>query len=606
MLVVLLAYYAALAAADAGGDRHPPPLPHRYTVGSHKGTSLHSSTRTSKHNRRQAVNSAGEGMGMLPPADIDALMDAKYFQPGKLPVKYAYTSVSKDMLASAWIAAVNITGTEYDLVIDNMLSDTWLYGPLDPNKCWLEGLTQYNGKNFCYQTPTNNQDPMSQDPMNMPHYINNTHPFFNNFTSYGDLGYSGMRAILNNISVAMTESAAASWPAVIELADNVYKYNPADRGSPSAGDRRYNGVLGLAKPDMSDQDIMVDNLAGGSPMQYSGSPFSAKSGWTYFTSYFNFLNDPDNLYLGLQYIDTAAYAGDLVTVATSAKSSKWAFDAGPSWQVTYQTTNNATGTKPGEKVYVPVPFEELSETGNIKLDLSSAITYLDLETARGIYSQFGGGCFTKTEFFEHMKKHGYGSSHMNHTQGDWNMTEHVNHWNSTEGHNKTHMLDLDHKEDELPWCRLPVTVNYNKDTDDQWTTVISDPQLTLPWGEDFGIKIDPESLVGDVIGRPCTGPSSRPKNEAASCQMYAYGTIQPNIVMDTHGKGNAPFWVYGGIVFQNAFVKWDTANNGTVSAAVYAKKTEGNYQSGIPSPSAKGGKSKPHGKPRRIRFPDGI
>ncbi|KAK6535535.1 hypothetical protein TWF694_001990 [Orbilia ellipsospora] len=601
MLVLLFAYYAALAAADGDDSRHPPPLPLRYTIDAYKGTPPRTFTGIPRNHRRQAANSAGEGMGMLQPADIDALMDAKYFQPGKLPVKYAYTSVTKDMLASAWIATANVTGNEYDFVIDNMLSDTWLYGPLDPNKCWMEGLTHYMGKDFCYQNNMN-----GQDPMNVAHYINNTHPFFNNFTSYGDLGYSGMRAILNNISSSIIESPAASWPAIIELADNVY--NPVDGSSPSAGDRRYNGVLGLAKKDMSGQDIMVDNLSGGSPIQYSGSPFSAKSGWTYFTSYFNAMNEPENLYLGLQYTDTTAYTGDLVTVATSAGSSEWEFDANPSWQVSYQATNNVTGATPGTIVKMPFPLANLSATNNIKLGLSSAITYLDLETAHAIYSQFGGGCLRESEY---MRMQGYG--HMNHTKGDWNMTEHGDHWNKTEhegawngteGHNKTFMHD--HDEHEYPWCRLPVTVNYNKDTDDQWTTVTADPQLTLPWGPNFDIKIDAESLIGDVKGRPCTGPNSRPKNDAASCQMHAYGTIQPNIIMDKHGKRSASFWVYGGIVFQNAFLKWDTANNGAVSAAAYAKKTDNSHESGVPSPGVNRIKSKPQGKPRVIRFPDGV
>ncbi|EPS39120.1 hypothetical protein H072_7112 [Dactylellina haptotyla CBS 200.50] len=530
MLSLALAYATLVASAGLvhGQVPQPPPPPLRYAIEAAREISPNAKSQNLRANmgnpklRRRQMSSPKSMIGF---EDIEAMMAPQYFQPGKIPIMLDYTAISPTLAKKSWIASVNVTGDTYKLVVDNMLSDTWLYQPSDPNKCGVEiGIT---GLDYCYM-----------DKMNMSYHVKDVKPFFVNYTGPGEYGVSGFDVVVSNISSSIDKSHMASFPAIIDIVDNVYSW---DGSSPSPMDRLYHGVLGLGKKNAGQVSFQV----GQNPMQYAQTPFHDKSGWSYYTTYFNAMDDPENMYIGLQYTDDAMHAPNMTTIPVSAGADGWVVDADKSWKVKYwENVNLGTADEATPQMFnIPFPAMNMSQTKNIKLDLGTAITYLDLDTVRKIYELFDGSCYVPLS-------------------------------------NRT--MDAEHG----PFCKLPVTVTWDNVTDQQEAIPSKSPlpKFSLPWGPNADIEIDYKSLVGELVGPPCAGPNSMPMDmDTKSCPGMAYGTIQPNVYMNM-GVENTGYWIYGGVVYQNAFFKWDTMNNGEVSVASYAMM--GN-QAGISSPSSR-------------------
>ncbi|KAF3921344.1 hypothetical protein ABW20_dc0100938 [Dactylellina cionopaga] len=536
MLVLLLAYYASMASAGPARVRES----HLY--------------------RRQTEDDMNT---LMQSADMN-MMQPPFYRAGKIPVRWDYTSDDIHMSKMGWIASVNVTGIMYDLMVDNMLSDTWLYGPADPRKCEVE--ERWSKINRCYL-----ENNGTMDIMDMTHYKNNAKPFYVLNTGPGKAGISGTRYIFNNVTAPTDGATGAYWPAVVALADNIYDMRG---GGPSPRSRTYHGSLGLAKMDMGQATFG----SGDSIMKYPQTPFHDASKWTYFTTYFND-DDYKNMYIGFQYMDAAAYmAGNTTTLTTSPDSKKWELDADPTWMVKVweEMAIGDDMTKKMTKINLPFPDKGMDKKANIKLDLAAGTTYLDFATVEAIYEAFDGSC------------------------------------TRTPGTAKARGKMMDSGSEMYPYCTLPVTVHWDKEAG-----VSMSPKklakFSLPWGPKADIMIEPITMLDRLESEPCVGPDSKHfrTNNKTDCEMNAYGLIQPSTSWDkAMNMVDQPWWIYGDVVYQNAFFQWDTMNNGTVMMAPYSTRMimegdTGGAKPGTPIPKSKKVKSK---KPRskKVRKHKGV
>ncbi|KAK6359317.1 hypothetical protein TWF696_000478 [Orbilia brochopaga] len=454
--------------------------------------------------------------------------------PGKIPV--SYRPIDDDMTKITWVAAVNITGRVYDLTVDNTLLNTWLYAPTDPYKCVWESKA-LGGVNYCYWPPDRNA---TEQPM----YMDRAWPFTLNYTGPGGLAVSGSRVILNNITAPGNGSDGASWPSIIGLIDNTYDAF----GSGSPPDMRlYHGSLSLSKTDHG--RIVQGTQTAGQVERYPQTPFNNYTSLTYFTTNFNPALPNGEMSIGMGYMNDADYTGEFKTVATSPESVDWRFDANENWTV--KIWENITTTTGVQEIVRVVPFPTMNMTASryIVLDLSSRITFVDFDTAEAIYKAFDGSC-TRTP-----TPMGYSSSQK--------------------------------KDPSYPYCTLPIIQRWNNVTESIDYELKTPGTFSLPWGPDGDIMIaDQLTLVDALEGRPCANEIRR------RCEGNAFGSIQPNS-FSKGGKSpmenaEANFWVYGDLVFKNAYLKWDTANGGSVSMAKYASPPMESHDMapGHPKPNA--------------------
>ncbi|KAF3910659.1 hypothetical protein ABW21_db0206034 [Orbilia brochopaga] len=435
-------------------------------------------------------------------------------RPGKIPV--VYIPINGDQTKITWVASVNITGSQYYLTVDNTISNTWLYSPSDPYKCTWERVALGGEVDFCYRPP---------EPSNTTEqakFIQRTWPFSLNFTGPGGFAVSGTHAILNNItgSIPGDNSDGAHWPAVIGLIDNTFD-TFASGSSPD--ERLYHGSLGLSRTDAKGTIYQASDT----PNTYRKLPQTAFNNYTtltYFTTNFNPALEAGQMSLGLGYMNDADYTGNWTTVPTSAQSDGWAFDANQEWKV--KIWENITTTNGVQEIVRVVPFPAMNVTKpQVILDLSSRTTYVDFDTAEAIYKAFDGSC-TRTP-----TPMGYSNSQI--------------------------------ANPEYPYCTLPVVQRFNRHTGQIDFQLKTPAKFSLPWGPEGDIMITDElSLVDSLEGVPCAN-KHRP-----ICEGNVFGSIQPNSYRNGAKEDKASFWVYGDVVYKNAYLKWDTA--GSVSMAKYA------------------------------------
>ncbi|KAF3933333.1 hypothetical protein ABW19_dt0202402 [Dactylella cylindrospora] len=471
----------------------------------------------------------------------DMMMGSPMYRPGKIPVKY---NAKETVYESSWFASVNITGEMYDMLIENTSSDTWLYSPMDPYKCDYEA--KLFGNNVCYM-PSKGASGMHMEatkflPNPVAFHVNHTGPGF----------VSGTRIILNNITSNMMDSA--SWPAVIELVDNVYPlYSGYD--SYSTTSRQYQGALCLNRVDEGMARFSI-NGSDGKPYvpevpPYPQTPFHSASGWTYFTTNFNMMGPKEDMYLGLQWMDQSSYTGNMTMIKNTPSAKYWAVDPSPEWKI-HITSSKMSGDEMGgemgnTELKMEAAFPTMSNyTAKLFLDLGSPITYVNHEAAKKIYQAFGGYC-------EHYS---------------WDILSISNEY----------------------VCKFPVKESWNETSDRRSFEPANPAQIRLPWGESNGIMIEPSSFIYSLVDGYCTG-SFDLNTTVTSCETWAFGAIQPT-------NAETDIWVYGDIVYGNAFFKWDTMNGGEISMAAYPPSPVGMNMSvsmdggmgtnmGSPSPSAK-------------------
>ncbi|KAJ6260151.1 hypothetical protein Dda_4374 [Drechslerella dactyloides] len=554
---VLLACYTSQAFAslplNLRSAESPPLIPFKYAHSANAKRSpdvdapwgrVQGAHRSAGHLKRREIDAAQNKIVEAPNAPMQ--LSGKT-QSGKIPVFYRHTDQAETKFT--WVASVNITGKVYELTVDNTVSNTWLYAPSDPYKCLFE--SKVTGKDFCYSFPF-------EDAPEPAMIIDRTWPFSVNFTGPGGVAVSGVRALLNNVTDPLGRPDGARWPSVIGLVDNTYD----SYGSGSPPDIRfYAGTLGLGK---ADKGVILQGTNTTERIEkYPQTPFNNYTSLTYFTTNFNMALDNGQMSIGLGHMDKGDYTGDMKTIPTSPGSDDWSFDANGNWTVKiWENITTNAGVQEIVRV-VPFPTMNMSTSQNVILDLTSRITYLDFDTAEAIYKAFDGSC-TRTPT-------PMGFSHPKSTDPIY------------------------------PYCTLPILQTWNS-TDRKIRWKLKTPAtFSLPWGPDGEIMIlDQESMLDTLEGFPCAN------NDVPQCEQNVFGSIQPNIFTKHSNSLDAPmtnagFWVYGDVVFKNAYLKWDTANGGSVSMAKYASPPgQGNVDMNNPKPNAAKPPAKPKAKVNRL------
>ncbi|KAF3180492.1 hypothetical protein TWF225_001495 [Orbilia oligospora] len=517
MLGVLLAFYATSVVASPSGS---------------KLTNLH---------RRMEVQARPD-------------MAKDQYTPGKIPVTFNMTDSARQKMG--WIAHVGISGEKYGLMLDNMISTTWLYSPTDKNKCEMEMKGSREGMNYCYMMKTGDK------------MLDGVQPFMLNFTGPGGYGVSGTRAVVTTVSCPEMDGGA-KFPVAAGLVDNTYIMGAG--GAPPE-QHMYHGVLGLSK-----MDTHVFELGEKKEHIYQ-TPFQASSGWDYFTTYFNHKADDDKTYIGLQYMDEAAKMGELTTIASVGD--QWSVTADATWKVKVWEQNVMVGDEnaaPEVRFNHPFPAVNMSQTANIHLDLASGTTFVDLDTAKAIYKAFDGSC-------NYYPVPGWKNERLPLCTFPVEVFR-----NRTSG-----------EEWVMPTKAGKVSLPFGK-ADVQ---IIPDTMIDLVDGPCFhkrgrmgkghyGAKVEEE--MGDhegemgmdegyVGGDPATRADKRDMGgkdgkdgkmsgdmmpEVESCYANAYGKVQPN-VFDTKADQNKMYWKYGDVFFKNAFVKWTAGASPSIGVAEYA------------------------------------
>ncbi|KAK6528442.1 hypothetical protein TWF281_009683 [Arthrobotrys megalospora] len=531
MLALLLAFYASTVAASP------------------------TSSKLSTLHRRMEVN---------PPPE----MQKQNYMAGKIPVMYNATDADEQKYA--WIAKVDLSGGKYGLMLDNMISATWLYSPADMFKCKMEMEHSNSPDGYCYMLKADDK-PMAD--MNQ---------FMIEYTGPGGNGVSGTRSLVKTISCP--EGGGAKFPAAIGLVDNTYDMHGVG-SSPKV--RMYHGVLGLSKMDKHIFEY------GEKKTHIYQTPFQQGSGWDYFTTYFNHMDDDDKMYIGLQYTDPAVNMTEMKFLPSGGDS--WSVTAGADWKVKVwdQASIGDEAGEPERRFNHKFPMANMSATDNVHFDLGSGTTYLDLETARGIYKAFDGSCTYMPDMGKGMKQ--------------MMMKGPMGYPGPMYGRS--------------PVCTFPVKVYVNRTSGESWSEPTKPAKFSLPFG-DTDIMIDPMTMTDLVMGPPCVPPgrggkygrhkgdgmggmnpdgmdmdapqmmkrggkdamdtSTTVMPEIETCEMNAYGRIQPN-VWDEKADKSKMYWKYGDIVFMNAFVKWTTGTAPTIGVAEYAPMAG----TMTPSPSSK-------------------
>ncbi|EWC47625.1 hypothetical protein DRE_03245 [Drechslerella stenobrocha 248] len=440
-------------------------------------------------------------------ADAMERMGAAMYHPGKIPIRYRYTS--DPGYKRTWVASLSITGKTYDLAVDNTLSDTWLYSPVDPWKCRLEGGAI--GAEFCF--------PYTDATM----VLTGQMPFYVNFTAPGELAVSGTRGVFVNVSSPVNGENMAAWPAVIGLVDNTYDGYVSGL-APNM--RLYHGALGLSRTDQG-------KIANDSELRrYPQVPFH-KNGYTFFTTNFNPKLAEGEMYLGMGYQDETAYQGNLTMLPVSQESKLWEFDANGSWAVKIWDNITVQDQEVLDVVRkVAFPAANMMPSRNVYLDLTTSTSFLDYDTAQAIYKAFDGSC-TRTPV---PTSHDTCSQH-------------------------------EPIDPAYPYCTFPVIQTWDSTANRVITVPKTPAKFSLPWGPDMGVMIDPMTMMDRLEGPPCAGP------HMLKCEANVFGSIQPNVCLfgDTADEAaNRGFWVYGDVFFKNAYARWDVGGNGSVSVAPYA------------------------------------
>ncbi|KAK6500888.1 hypothetical protein TWF506_003648 [Arthrobotrys conoides] len=507
-------------------------------------------------------------------------MAKEQYTAGKIPVTFNETDATRQKMG--WIANVGISGAKYGLVLDNMVSASWLYSPMDKYKCEVEMMKSKEEMNYCYMLKM-------EDKM-----LEGVQPFMLNYTGPGGYGVSGNRAVVTTVSCPEM-AGGAKFPVAAGLVDNTYMMGG---GGATPEQHMYHGVLGLSK-----KDTHVFEL-GEKKEHIFQTPFQASSGWDYFTTYFNHKADEDKIYIGLQYMDEAAKTGELCTIPSVGD--QWSVTADASWKVKVWEQNVIVGEEkaavPEVRFNYPFPAVNMSQTANIHLDLASGTTFVDMDTAKAIYKAFDGSC--------------------NYHQNSGWMTN-----------------------ERLPLCSFPVEVFLNRTSGEEWVMPTKAGKVSLPFGT-ADVQIIPETMIdlvdspcfhhkgprgrmgkkgprgpnmeeemaqgemgvdeGYSGGDPPTKADKRDMGgkhaykkegkmkgdmipEVVSCYANAYGKVQPN-VFDSKADQNKMYWKYGDVFFKNAFVKWTAGANPSIGVAEYAPTTSA--MAPAPHGSRRGGKGK--------------
>ncbi|KAK6345614.1 hypothetical protein TWF718_007524 [Orbilia javanica] len=536
MLGVLLALYATSVVASPSGP---------------KPSSLH---------RRMEVQNRPD-------------MAKEQYTPGKIPV--TMNVVDGDAQRTAWIAKVGISGNKYDLMLDTMLSTSWLYSPGDKYKCEVEAMRSTEGKNYCYMLGAADKP------------LDGMQPFMLNYTGFAGQGVSGTRSIVTPFSCPEM-NGGAKLPVAVGLVDNIYSMY----GGGSLPDQRlYHGVFGLSKKDVHVFEI------GEKKEHIYQTPFHASSGWDYFTTYFSSKAPADQTYIGLQYMDEAAKMGEFTTIPSTGD--EWSVTADATWEVKVWEKNLIIGNEnktpiPETRLNYPFPAVNMSQTANVHFDLGSSTTFVDIETAKAIYKAYDGSC----SYFS------LESGMMDKPKGGPMVSR-------------------------IPLCTFPVDIYFNKTSGEEWVMPSKAAKVSLPFGK-FDVQIDPDTMIDLVDGPPCSrmrggrghagkkgkygemegkegmenmgegGKEGDQKmtadmmGEVITCKANAYGKIQPNVfAIENNADQDKMYWKYGDVFFQNAFVKWTTGANPSIGVAEYAQTVSAKM-----APAPNGSKREGKGKKR--------